>query len=719
GGGGGRGQGQGHGHGHGHGGRGDATALLSRALGRALLLVAVPTVLLALNQLRVRNCAPLEGLAFLALGPGIGVLLAALFGLFWGAALPHPRLALALAALTPVASDAWGLIQFWRTPAIFVFDPFAGWFPGTLYDEDVGLPPALLTYRAFTLAWLGAASLAFAALWRDGRLRPAALLASRRLTVCAVLLLTAGLVGRSVGVELGHRTAPEAIWEALGATHEGERCVIHVPRELSRAQRRRLLEDCDFRVANAERMLGVVQTERVHAYFYRDAEEKRRWMGAGSTYIAKPWRAEVHLQLRGWPHPVLAHEVVHVVAGNAARGPFRVSGTWGGWLPNPGFIEGIAVAVEWPDADGMTPHEWARALREIEGPRPGTHRLPPLSELLGLGFLRHPARDAYASAGSFVRWALDTKGAEAVRQAHAAGNATALGADLGALEREWHAFLDTVSLDERQLALARLRFSGSSIFTTTCPHVLARLRRDLGADLAAGDDRGILRTCEAILSIDGGDLSARLARVGALARRGAREDAEQEIALLESGAPPPLVAAAQERLADALWLAGEREAARELYARLLALPQSDDELRGRELKRVALDEGGPFARLVRDLLVGPDGRGTSAPLAVHLGHEITRAREDGLGAYLVARQLAANERFDLALPLFSVAEERGLPDERFIDENLRLWATAAYAEGDLTLAETLFERARERPALVHRAEDWLSRIAWAKSRPRL
>ncbi len=702
----------------------DASAAIGRALGTGVLLLAIPTAILALNQLRVRNCAPLEGLAFSLLGPGVGVLLASFVGLVIGALVKRPRLATTLAVLVPIASALWGLLQFWFSPAIFVYDPFAGWFPGTIYDEDVGLPSSLLTYRAISLAWLGAAITLFSIVWQPSGERA---LGWRNLrtrwprTLLAIALFALALGGRMQGLALGHRTSVASIDETLGAVRRGERCVVHAPRELSEAQLARMVEDCDFRVSRAESMLGVTQTRPVHAFFYRDTEEKRRAMGAGSTFIAKPWRDEVHLQLRGWPHPVLAHEVVHVVAGNAARGPFRVSGQLGGYLPNPGFIEGIAVAVEWPSSDGMTPHEWARALREMG-------RLPPLADLFGLRFLQHPARDAYATAGSFVRWALDEKGAEAVRAAHRAGDPSLLGStgsagsaadgSLVELEAEWNRFLDGIELDPRRLALAELRFSRSSIFATTCPHVLARLQQELGADLAAGDDRRVVRTCREILSIEEGDLGARLALVGALARRGQLDEARAELASLEEGAPAPLVAMAKERLADALWLRGDREAARALYEALLELPQSDDERRGREVKLLAIETGGAVGRHVRDLLVGPDARGVPAPIAVHLARGIADAREDGLGAYLEARQLIQNERWDLAWPLLQVAKERGLPSERFDDELLRMTAISAFALGRFDESRALFETARSRPALRNDADDWLARIAWRVERDR-
>src|SRR5262249_50824586 len=49
-------------------------------------------------------------------------------------------------------SVLWGFLRFYRTPASFGFDPYVGYFAGTLYDADVGLPPAVWWARAMHVA---------------------------------------------------------------------------------------------------------------------------------------------------------------------------------------------------------------------------------------------------------------------------------------------------------------------------------------------------------------------------------------------------------------------------------------------------------------------------------------------------------------------------------------------------------------------------------------
>ncbi|MFA9472062.1 MAG: hypothetical protein ACERNK_15940, partial [Deltaproteobacteria bacterium] len=56
--------------------------LMLRTVGSGLLIWSIPVLLLALSSLRVRQCAPGEGLAFMVLGPAVGCALAACTGVW-------------------------------------------------------------------------------------------------------------------------------------------------------------------------------------------------------------------------------------------------------------------------------------------------------------------------------------------------------------------------------------------------------------------------------------------------------------------------------------------------------------------------------------------------------------------------------------------------------------------------------------------------------------
>jgi hypothetical protein len=696
-----------------------AAAVLGRALGMATLVLALPVAILALNALRVRNCAPGQGLLYMLLGPLPGVLLAAVVGVVCGTALRRPRLATALAISAPLVAICAALGRFYGTPAIALYGHFFGWFPGAIYDQALTVPLELATFRGVTVLLAMGLALVVVALWNPG-LRRWQLRSLRPLPAAAGLgALMAAAGADAFGPELGHRVTKAYVVEELGTTRRGERCIVHAPRELPRDELLRHVEDCDFRVHQAERALGVRQPVPVTAFLFRSPEEKRRLMGAATTNIAKPWRHEVYLHLQRWPHPILEHEVAHVVAGQVGAGPFRVSGRLGGLLPNPGLIEGLAVALAWEPRDDLTPHQWARAMLEVE-------QMPSIDALMGLSFMLQPGANAYTATGSLVRYLLDEHGAAVMREAYRTGDlAGALGKPPSKIEQQWHAFLAKVRVPDGTLELARVRFERRGIFSTVCPRQVALLHKRMRGDLAAGDAERVRETCDELLTIDPVDHRARAELVGALARLGHPSEARSELRLLQTRyeAPAPLLAMAHERLADAAWQRGDVDEARQRYMALLDEPQSMDRARTLEVKVLGVDAPPAQRRAIYDLLVGDDGGGTTSAVAVHLARELGELRFDGLGPYLEGRQLSYHRQHRRAAHLFDQAIDRGLATERLRREALRLQGTSLYGAGLLEEAERFWNVRRafaQSHAEVFEAEEWLARIAYARRpRPRL
>ncbi len=696
----------------------------ARALARSVLVVAmagllIPLVAALASGLFRGYCDLAAGLLFVLLGPGIGVPLAALLGLVAASTSTRPRLATALALLVPLGSIALALARFVTTPAIFAYTHLVGFFPGSLYDADVVLEAPYATLRLASLALFALALLVLDVGFDGERLRLARFARAPGRAWLAAALAIGLLVVEAEGPALGHRSTRASIAQALGARLDGERCTVLVPRELPRQSAERLRDDCDFRVERAEEVLGVRHPGRITAFFFRSSDEKRRLMGASNTYIAKPWRDEVYLQLSGWPHPVLFHEIVHVVAGSVGRGPFRVSGGLEGLLPSAGIVEGVAVAVAWDEREGLTPHQWARTLLD-------TGHAPSIAATEGLGFLLQPASRAYTANGSFVRWILETRGSAVVRRLYETGSyEEALGVPLEDAEASWRAFLETVPLPPEALGMARLRFERPAIFGQICPHAVAALESELSAAMSSGDTERALARCADVLRLDAGQAEVRAARVALLARAGRFDEAEDELARLVGppSAATPIVLSARSSLADGYFQHGERERARRLYEASLAVAQPEDARRQLEVRLYALDAGSGASSALREVL-SPDPRETNdgATLLAAIGR-LERADPSGLGPYLEARQLVARERFALARPRLEEALERGLPNASLRREAERLRAISLAASGRLDEAEHAFAvlafeaRAEERGSGREvEAEDWLARVRFFRAR---
>jgi hypothetical protein len=502
----------------------------------------------------------------------------------------------------------------------------------------------------------------------------------------------------------------------LGGELSTARCQLYFPRELSREDRTRLADECDFGVVRAERWLGVTHPAPVTVFLFRSSDEKQLWMGADGTNIAKPWRSELYVSDGGFPNPVLGHEIVHVVARGTGAGPLRVSGKLHGWWPDPALIEGVAVAAAWQSSGGLTPHEWAAAMQRLG-------MLPKLASIFGPGFLAQQKRLAYTLSGSLLRFAAERFGAKRMRTAYATGDLPgALGVSLEALDAQWQAFLRELPLSPRAEALARARFKGPSIFSAACPHTVAQLEDALHADLGAGDDTHARQTCARLLDIDPGAAEARVALVGVLARLKQDALAQHELAALaepnakQDATGNPYVALARQALADEASRRGDRSTASALYDQLLAEPMEDDALRQLQVKALGQHGSERQARLLFELLVGEPGQRSDGATAVHLARELRSERSDGLPHYLEARQLFFQHRFARAAELLAEAREKTLPTHELTIEALRVEALCRYASNQLDAAAALFGEyaAIGTPGQRADASDWLAHIAWRR-----
>ena len=504
--------------------------------------------------------------------------------------------------------------------------------------------------------------------WMRGRGRTVAGLA------CGSCALLASLALVACGPQIGTWQTATTIARALGGRAAGRRCDVLYPDSLTSGQAALLVRDCEEELSLDETRLGTQLPGRLIEYVFADARQKRRLMGAGETSIAKPWRREVYVQLAPYPHPLLGHEIAHVVAASFAPGPLHIGG---GLWPNPGLIEGIAVATS-PDDDELTDAQWARAMLDLG-------ILPSATDIFSLGFLGHNAPMSYTVAGAFVSWVSGRWGTSIVRAWYAGGSIERLtGQSWKGLEELFRGWLRTLEMPAQAMLYARARFARPSVWQRKCPHVVDALVG--AADLCRAERRygEALTLYGAALSLDGDDWRAQFDRAALRIQSDAAPSGRSELARIarDDRAPKTWRDRARVALADDD-LASDRVAdAVGEYREVMAETLDEDFARTLEVKILAAPD--PAARhAVVDLLVGKPRSAVDeawiAAASLGVWAESTNAP---LAEYLLGKNLSLHEDWASAARWLDRALDGGAPTPRIGRELLRTRAVCACAEVD-------------------------------------
>lgn len=635
-------------------------------------LHAVALGVLLLGRLWQPGCDPWGGLLFYGMGPGVSSILGWSCGI-WAASVDRSRRVQLLLGFVPMlAAFVLGVWRLYRHPVVFAYDPFWGYFSGSIYDESITVDDRYFRFRAYNL--LAAASawalwFAFYDVARHRLRRPAWSSNTARIGLALGLLGgTASLHVFRNAAAFGFTADIDSITEHLSGRYETEHFVLHYP---PRSPYARIIADLarehEFAWDQLAQQMGRAPAGRVHSFLFADAQQKRKLMGAGTVQVAAPWRKQIYLDHRGFPHPVMHHELAHVFG--ATIGDPLLGLSLRGLSPNMGLIEGLATALAPRPSDRLDLHDQAKVLIELG-------RLPPLAGVMGPAFFAQSSRVAYIAAGSFCRWLIDTRGFEPMAALYRSGGdfEAAYGESLARLEDAWVTFLRAYEgVRPRDVEIQAERFQRRPVFDRPCAHVVA----DLHHEIRRAQDRGhvdvALDGLRTLCALEPGEPGHRIAWAMGLAHAGQYDDAE---AMLRSLAerpdlPSTVRATIAERRGDIALRADAPSRAAEAYEAALREPSDEDHHRVLRLKlRAAADPSlrRPILRYFGELAT-PAENLAKPVLQTFIASQLReRPPHRELGSYLLGRLLLNAQEVEAAHAMFTdaLADPEALPDPAFV-----------------------------------------------------
>ena len=690
-----------------------------RACVKTWLLCLVPLALLLLNGLRVRNCNYLAGLGFFALLPGLSAVMAGAVGVFSGLLVKKRSRALCAGFGVLLFSWLWAALRVCNSPAVFAYDPFFGYFPGALYDEEVQIETALYLSRLQQLC-IAVCSLCLAAVLGP---QPLPSHQTARVGLCGAVLLSVGCGlwwhGGRLGLYADEAAVSAHLSQQLDTPHfvlryrpggpvERDLQLYAREHELRYAQLHQLLGiEPNWRTPFWLRVLGFhsaigenhgATPPKIVSYLFDSPADKRRSMGASHTYIAKPWRREIYIQHETWPHPVLRHELAHVFAGAAGDRVFRVSMAHG--LPQMGLVEGLAVAADHRFTGNLSLHESVQTMQQAG-------LLPPLDQVFsGLHFWTLPSLRAYTVAGSFLRYLLEQHGPQKLLLTYQQGGRPEVfsrnyGQPFSMLQKQWLAYVAAHSVPTKAGEVEKEQLRRPAVFHKVCAHELAVRRQRAQTLLGAGREQEALSILQSICRDDPGEPSHALELSEAQLMAGRLEDAQNT---LQTVLAHPLTTLALRgrvvsRLGDLAFLSDHLAQAQKLYEEAAFLPQNENQARNLFAKKQALTwpDIGP---LLLGVLNGfpPNPRllrkaGSVDALNIHALWRAAQKRPiEALPHYLLGRQLFLRGGYAEAIAELGECLRLGLQNPQFVYQARLLTGQAQLLLDDALAAERTFSQ---------------------------
>lgn len=397
--------------------------------------------------------------------------------------------------------------EIYSNPQVYFYNSFIGYFPGTIYDEDIPIDHKLIAYRVLIVAMSF-----FIFLLSDFRFGKIKFSGAFRSLILAFTVFIFGLLKPLLGLATDLGTMKSK----LGAELETEHFIINYPKDFDKDKAELIALSHEYYYDNLENSFGVRASAKIRSFIFKNGEQKGRLFGANRADVAKPWLRQIYINYENMSAS-LQHELAHVISGEFGVTPFKVAHNL-----NPALIEGVAVAMD-NDFAGYDIHSITK-MALLAGYRVDVRNL-----FSGLNFFGQFSSVSYQFAGSFIKFLIDKYGFMKVESLYRDGDfEKSFGKDINALAKEYSAFLDSVKVNFNPNT-AQLYFAGMPIFKKFCPRLAAgELKK--AARLFSGKNYGEALEKFGWIYNYSQSYSALTGKINSLIRLGRAEQAESFLA---------------------------------------------------------------------------------------------------------------------------------------------------------------------------------------------
>lgn len=341
------------------------------------------------------------------------------------------------------------LLEFYLLPQVYFYNPLFGFFPGTIYDEDISVNISLILFQFFNLSLFGIGLYFITKL--NSKLK------TLQKTAFIILLLSFSVLLKLL---IGFSTTKSKLEKELRNKITTEHFEIFLGDSVKKSDYEFIALQHEYYYERVKERLQLNDTPLITSFLFNDKIQKRKLFGAGNADVAKPWMNMIFLNYTNY-QSTLKHEIVHAVAAKFGVTPFRVAENI-----NSAMIEGLAMFIE-NDFDGFTVNYGAKLAYN------NNYKVN-LKDLFNSGkFFTNYSSLAYIYSGAFLEFISNKFGIDKVKNLYADLNfEKILGESFNSLVIQFEEYLTDSNFSGKQNE-AQLYFGGQTIFKKFCPRMAA------------------------------------------------------------------------------------------------------------------------------------------------------------------------------------------------------------------------------------------------------
>lgn len=414
-----------------------------------LLILIIPFIIGILSTLFLSECPFGEGILFYLVIAVPNLLFGITFGIYislYYKSIKATAILLVIILLLLISP----LIEIYFNPGFKFYNLIFGYFPGTIYDENISIDSRLLLFRLLNIL-LFSSSLFLYRYIRNLKNEKRYLI-----TFCLVVFTLnipiKGLLGFSITKSvLNNHFSSVKSSEHFNIYYEGSKNnfdTLYLP----------LLHE--YYYSEIKKELGIKEEIKIDSYIFNNDNEKGKFIGSVNADIAKPWQKQIYITKQSIDR-TLKHELVHAISYSIGNSFLKLP-----YHLNPALLEGLATAIE-NDFAGVPIHYAAYQIIKTD---PIT-----IEDLFsGFSFFGNYSSISYVVSGSFLKFILEKYGNEKLIMLYKSGAFQEVyKKEITQLGKEYLEYLDNLGYGyDKNYSL--LYFGGQTIFKKICPRFAAK-----------------------------------------------------------------------------------------------------------------------------------------------------------------------------------------------------------------------------------------------------